>query len=287
MRLATVRLAGETRFGAVVDDGFVDLTSRLQCRDIPELYEKGMLAAAQRHVAEARPDRPLGAFEFLPVISRPEARVFALGWAYKDHQVETGKEAPAFPNMFSKHPQSLVGHEQALVKPPESDQLDYEGEIVIVIGKAGRRIPPARAREFIAGFTIMMDGSVRDWQKHSVTAGKNFDASSSCGPWLVTQDEIPDPQRMVLTTRLNGAKMQHSGFDLMAWDLGYLVNYVSTFCRLQPGDAISTGTPGGVGARRTPPVFMKAGDLIEVDVTGIGTLRNRIVDEDMQDATIR
>jgi 2-keto-4-pentenoate hydratase/2-oxohepta-3-ene-1,7-dioic acid hydratase in catechol pathway len=181
--------------------------------------------------------------------------------------------------MFSKLPQSLVGHGQALIKPRVSNMFDYEGEVAIIIGKAGRHIAQADAAAHIAGFSIVNDGSVRDLQKQSITAGKNVDASSAYGPWLVTADEIPDPGAMVITTRLNDETMQHSAFSLMAWDLSYLVHYVSTFCRLQPGDSISTGTPGGIGARRSPPRFMQAGDVIEVEVTGIGVLRNVVQDE--------
>ena len=281
MKLATVRAAGSTRFGAVVKEGFLDLSAKFKGRaaDLAGLLAGNLVGEAARHCAEAEPDYKLSEVSFLPPNPRLDMRLFALGWAYKDHQLETGKEAPQHPNMFSKHPQSLVGHGQPLIRPQISANFDYEGEIVIVIGKAGRHIPAARAMDHIAGYSILNDGSIRDFQKHSVTAGKNFDESSAFGPWMVTKDEIRDPMQMVLTTRLNGQQMQRSSFDLMAWDLGDLIHYVSTFCRLEPGDAISTGPPGGVGSRRTPPVWMKAGDVIEVEVTGIGTLRNTIVDE--------
>ncbi|TAK81255.1 MAG: FAA hydrolase family protein [Betaproteobacteria bacterium] len=289
MKLATVKAAGSTHFGAVVKDGFVDLSAKFKGKavDLAGLLAGNLLVEAARYAAEAKPDFKLPEVTFLPVNPRLDMRLFALGWAYKDHQLETGKEAPQHPNMFSKHPQSLVGHGQPLVRPQISDKYDYEGEIVIVIGKAGRQIPAASAMEHIAGYSILNDGSIRDFQKHSVTAGKNFDASSAFGPWIVTRDEIPDPKQMVLTTRLNGQEMQHSSFGLMAWDLAYLVSYVSIFCRLEPGDAISTGTPGGVGARRNPPVWMKAGDVIEIEVSGIGTLRNPIVDEQVASGTAR
>ena len=283
MKLATVLTEGNERFGAVSGDSFIDLSARYsgRCSDIPALLESGLVDDARRYVES---DGMLNAvalkgLEFKPVIARTSARIFALGWSYKDHQLETGKNATPFPSMFNKLPQSLVGHEQPVVKPLASEMLDFEGEIAIVIGKAGRHIAQASASAHIAGFTILNDVSARDWQKHSVTAGKNFDASSAYGPWLVTCDEIPEPADMVLTTRLNGEVMQHSAFSLMAWDLAYLVHYVSTFTRLQPGDAISTGTPGGVGALRQPPRFMKAGDQIEVEVTGIGVLRNRVEGE--------
>ncbi len=281
MKLASVRLHGKQTFGVVRDDGFVDLGARFgdRCSDLVGLYERGLLAEARDLSARADADARLDQLAWLPVNPRADMRMFALGWAYKAHQLEAGKEDLAYPNMFSKHPQSLVGHGQPIVRPRVSDRFDFEGEVALVIGRGGRHIPVAEAMAHVAGYSIVMDGSVRDYQKHSVTAGKNFDASSAFGPWLVTADEIPRPREMVLTTRLNGAVMQHSGFDLMAWDLAALVHYISGICALHPGDVISTGTPGGVGHRRDPQVFMKAGDLVEVEVSGIGILRNTVIDE--------
>ena len=278
MKLATINDRGVARFGAIVDDGFIDLKARLggRCNDLKELLAQDLLGQAAQMCRGAKADLALSQLEFLPVNPRLDMRVFALGWSYKSHMTETGKEAPEFPVLFSKHPQSIVGHEQTLCYPAGSQKYDYEGEIAIMIGKAGRNIAPEQAHEHIAGYSIFMDGSARDFQQHSITAGKNFDSSSSFGPWLVTSDEIADPKKMVLTTRLNGEVMQQSGFDLMAWDLGFLLNYVSSITELQPGDVISTGTPSGVGSRRTPPRFMKIGETVEVEVTGIGTLRNRI-----------
>ena len=173
----------------------------------------------------------------------------------------------------------MVGSGQQIVRPLVSTRFDYEGEIVIVIGKAGRHIRESNAMEHVAGYSIGMDGSIRDWQLHSVTAGKNFDNSSAYGPWLVTRDEIPNPKLMTLVTRLNGNQMQCSSYGLLQWETAQLVAYVSTICRLEPGDAISTGTPGGVGNKRNPQVFMKAGDKLEIEVSGIGVLSNTIVDE--------
>jgi 2-keto-4-pentenoate hydratase/2-oxohepta-3-ene-1,7-dioic acid hydratase in catechol pathway len=281
MRLATLRKDARARFGAVVGEGFIDLSERMQgkCSDLRDLLARGLLPEAGRLCRGARPDFALNDATFLPLIPNPETRIFALGWAYKDHQLEGGIQELEFPQMFSKHPQSLVGHAQPIIKPRISERFDYEGEVAIVIGKAGRHIAPERAMEHIAGYSILMDGSVRDWQKHSITAGKNFDGSSAYGPWLATRDEVPDPKQMTLCTRLNGREMQRSSFGLMAWDLGFLLNYISTFTRLEPGDAISTGTPGGVGHRRNPQVFMKAGDELEIEVSGVGVLRNRVVEE--------
>jgi 2-keto-4-pentenoate hydratase/2-oxohepta-3-ene-1,7-dioic acid hydratase in catechol pathway len=280
MKLASVELRGKKTFGAIVEGGFVDLGARLgaSCPDLIALFETDGLARAQE-MAHNAADAPLEELVYRPVNPRRDMRMFALGWAYKAHQLEAGKEELTHPNMFSKHPQSLVGHGQAIIRPRLSDRFDFEGEVAIVIGKGGRHIPAAQAMAHIGGYSIVMDGSVRDYQKHSVTAGKNFDASSSFGPWLVTPDELGDPKKMVLSTRLNGQVMQHSGFDLMAWDLAELITYISGICALEPGDVISTGTPGGVGHRRDPQVFMKAGDVLEVEVSGIGVLRNPVADE--------
>lgn len=282
MKLATVEIKGQAHFGAITAQGFIDLGERLgaRCKDLVELFRHDLLQEASEIVASThKADFLLDGLKFLPVNPRLDMRMFALGWAYKAHQLEAGKEDLLYPNMFSKHPQSLVGHNQPIVLPRVSDRFDFEGEVAIMIGKAGRHIAVKDAMSHIAGYSIVMDGSLRDYQKHSVTAGKNFDASSSFGPWLVTRDEIDDPKSMVLTTRLNGAVMQHSGFDLMAWDLAELVHYISGICRLEPGDVISTGTPGGVGHRRDPQIFMKAGDVLEVEVTPLGVLRNQVVAE--------
>ncbi|RBL81322.1 5-carboxymethyl-2-hydroxymuconate isomerase [Streptomyces cavourensis] len=278
MKLATVKAGDQIAFGAIVDTGFIDLKTRLngRCQDLRDLLAQGLVSEAERLCQGASADFKLSEIEFLPVNPRLDARIFALGWSYRSHQLETGKDEPAFPVLFSKHPQAIVGHGQPLHYPAPSTQYDYEGEIAIVIGRSGRHIPQHRWKDYVAGYSIFMDGSARDFQKHSITAGKNFDSSSALGPWLVTADDIPDPSRLHLTTRLNGEVMQNSGFDLMAWDLGFLLNYISTICQLEPGDVIATGTPSGVGALRQPPRFMQVGETVEVEVTGIGILRNVI-----------
>ena len=279
MKLASVRVGGKSRFGAVTERGFVDLAALgAGCADLKGLIAANLFDQA-RKLAGSAPAIPLEGLSFDRPIPNLETRTFALGWSYKEHQEETGKEAPKHPFLFSKHPQALVGHKQPLVKPRASSRYDFEGEVAIVIGKAGRHIPAGNAMDHIAGYTILMDGSARDWQEHSVTAGKNFDDSSACGPWIVTRDELPDPAKMELVTRVNGNEMQRSSFALMAWKLDELVAYVSTITRLEPGDMISTGTPGGVGNKRKPPVYLAAGDTLTVEVSGIGTLENRVVDE--------
>ena len=280
MKLASVQVGGKARFGAITERGFVDLGAHFgsRCADLRGLLAANLIDEARKAAAGASAV-PLASVAFDRVIPNLDARTFALGWSYKEHQAETGKDAPKHPFLFSKHPQALVGHKRPLVKPRASERYDFEGEIAIVIGKAGRHIPAARAMDHIAGYTILMDGSARDWQEHSVTAGKNFDDSSACGPWLVTRDEIPDAANMELVTRIDGNEMQRSSFSLMAWKLDELVAYVSTITRLEPGDMISTGTPGGVGNKRKPPVYLVAGNVLTVEVSGIGTLENGVVDE--------
>lgn len=280
MKLASVTIAGKASFGALTERGFIDLGKLFgaRCVDLRQLLSSTLLAEVPQILATA-PAIALVHVTFERVIPNLDARMIALGWSYKEHQLETGKDAPTHPFLFGKNPQSMVGHGQPLHKPRASERFDFEGEIAIVIGKGGRHIAAADAMAHIAGYTIVMDGSARDWQLHSVTAGKNFDASSSYGPYLVTADEIADPGAMELVTRLNGTEMQRSSFLLMAWKLDELIAYVSTITRLEAGDCISTGTPAGVGNKRTPPVFMKAGDELSVEVSGIGVLTNPVIDE--------
>ena len=178
--------------------------------------------------------------------------------------------------------ESLTGHEQPLMDPPESDQLDYEGEIVIVIGKEGRRIPEESAHEYVAGLTIMNEGSLRDFLRHAkfnVTQGKNFERSGSLGPWLVTPDELDPMSELRVTTHVNGEERQNDTTDSLMFPFRYLISYLSTFYRLKPGDIIATGTPNGAGARFDPPKYLKDGDVVEVTVPGIGTLKNTVQTE--------
>lgn len=281
MKLASYSVNGAAKFGAVVDGGLVDLTARFAGRaaDLDGLLKAGLLDEARRLASGAKADHRLDQVEFLPLNPRLDARMFALGVAYKDHQLETGRADAALPSMFSKHPQSLVGHGRPMVKPAISNMYDFEGEIVAVIGKPAHNVPEARALDYLAGYSILVDGSIRDYQKASVTAGKNFDRSSSYGPYLLTADEVPDWRALELTTRLNGEQMQHTRFGMLIWSLEFVIHYISTFTRLEPGDAISTGTPAGVGHRRNPQLFMKPGDVLEVEVSGIGVLRNSVVAE--------
>jgi 2-keto-4-pentenoate hydratase/2-oxohepta-3-ene-1,7-dioic acid hydratase in catechol pathway len=280
VRLASVSHEGRCKFGALVPHGFVDFTSAFagRCEDLREWLAEDYIGEAQVLV-ERESVIPLTQITFRKPIPNNDARVFAVGWSYLDHLTETNAAPPVKPFLFSRFPSSLVAHDQDLIKPQNSDRFDYEGEIVIVIGKGGCHITVEKAYEHVAGFSIGMDGSVRDWQQHSVTAGKNFDASGSFGPCIVSASAIPDPCNMELVTRVNGQEMQRAKFADMAWGVQGLVAYVSTICRLEVGDAIFTGTPAGVGSRRTPPTFLRAGDLISVEVSGLGVLNNRVSDE--------
>jgi 2-keto-4-pentenoate hydratase/2-oxohepta-3-ene-1,7-dioic acid hydratase in catechol pathway len=209
----------------------------------------------------------------------PSANVYCIGLNYKSHVEETARDLPAQPSVFVRVQSSLVGHGQDLVRPHVSGNFDFEGELALVIGKPGRHISEADALSHVAGLTCFNDGSIRDFQKHSVTAGKNFEHSGSCGPFIVTLDAIPDPSKMTLTTRLNGQVVQESSTDMLIYSLPKIISYISSFTRLETGDVIATGTPAGVGARRNPPLWMKAGDRIEVEIGGLGSLTNGIVDE--------
>lgn len=224
---------------------------------------------------------PLAEVEFLPVIPAP-GKILCVGLNYENHRKETGRAEVTNPTIFTRFADSQTGHKKAILRPPESTKLDYEGELAIVIGKGGRRIAAADALDHIAGYSCYNDGSVRDWQAHTIqfTPGKNFPKTGAFGPWMVTPDEFGEPAEQRIQTRLNGQIMQDAVLAQMIFPIPKLIEYCSTFTPLAPGDVIVTGTPGGVGAKREPPVFMKPGDRVEVEIDGIGILVNEIADED-------
>jgi 2-keto-4-pentenoate hydratase/2-oxohepta-3-ene-1,7-dioic acid hydratase in catechol pathway len=246
-----------------------DLDAVLQAGALGELRDAGTSAIAI----------DLDDVQLVPPIVGP--RIFCIGINYRSHSEEMGRAASDHPTVFVRFPSSLVGHGAPLLRPRASDRFDYEGELAVVIGRPGRRIARADSLDHVAGYACFNDGSVRDYQRHTsqFTAGKNFDRSGSFGPWLVTADEAGDPTALTLTTRLNGEVMQHSTTDLLIFDVAEIIEYLSEFTELRAGDIIATGTPGGVGVARDPAVFMQPGDTIEVDISGIGVLRNEIVQE--------
>ena len=279
MKLASYRLDGEDTFGAVVGDGVVTLGGRrARHPTLRAALAAGALGDLKAAAAGKAPDHKLADITFLPVIPDPE-KILCVGINYRDHAAETGRDTMSNPQMFLRLVNTLVAHNGNMIRPKVSTNFDFEGELTAIIGKGGRHIKESDALSHVAGYTCFVDGSVRDWQKHAVTSGKNFIGTGPLGPWLVTSDEIPDPGKLTLMTRLNGQEVQRSGTDMLIYSVARIISYVSAFTPLTAGDIIATGTPAGVGHRRTPPLWMKAGDTLEVEITGIGTLVSRVVDE--------
>ena len=285
MKFVTCRFEGRTTWGAVTEDnsGVIDLGRRLP--DLPDLstaLETGRLTEAQEAAGWSDADFDLADVDFERTIPRP-GKIFCIGVNYGGRNAEyTDSTSSNKPSVFVRFPESLTGHEQPLIRPPESVQLDYEGEIVAVIGKQGRRIPQGQARQHIAGLTLGNEGTIRDWLRHAkfnVTQGKNWESSGSMGPWLVTLDEIGDFEDLRLQTHVNGELRQDDTVASMAFSIEFQIEYLSTFITLEPGDVIYTGTPTGAGARLEPPQWLEPGDVVQVSVDGIGTLENTIEDE--------
>ncbi|MDT0509542.1 fumarylacetoacetate hydrolase family protein [Novosphingobium sp. MMS21-SN21R] len=222
----------------------------------------------------------LSEVRLLPVVPNPD-KILCVGLNYATHVAETGREQKEFPAIFTRYADSLIADGEALLRPRESVRFDYEGELAVVIGKPGRRIPRGRALEHVAGYSVFNDGSVRDWQRHNIqfTPGKTFPGTGAFGPALVTPEELPDLASQRVQTRLNGQLVQDQPISDMIWDVAFIIEYCSTFTPLSPGDVIVTGTPGGVGDKRTPPLYMKAGDVCEISVGKVGTLTNPVIDE--------
>jgi 2-keto-4-pentenoate hydratase/2-oxohepta-3-ene-1,7-dioic acid hydratase in catechol pathway len=284
-RLASFSIDGSIKYGAVVDGGIVDLSARY-AKDYPTLREVIAAGALRRLLDEAAqhaPDLSLDAIAWLPPIASPE-KIICIGVNYPDRNEEykDGQAAPKFPSMFMRTPRSFVGHQTQLVRPRASNQLDYEGELVLVIGKPGRHIPESSALDHIAAVTLCNEGTIRDWVRHAkfnVTQGKNFDSTGSLGPWLVPYRNEADIADIRLTTRVNGEVRQDDRTSRLIFGFRYLIHYISTFTTLVPGDVIVTGTPTGAGARFDPPRYLKPGDVVEVEAENIGVLRNSVVDE--------
>ena len=280
MKLASYMVDGKAAFGVVTGDGVVTMNDALKgrCATLRDAIAMGALDQI-RHLAQgAKPDHKLSDVRFLPAIPNPE-KIMCVGINYKSHAAEHGTEAPKLPNIFTRFVNTLVAHEGEMIRPKVSTSFDFEGELALVIGKGGRHIKAADALSHVAGYTCFCDATVRDFTKYSLVASKNFIGTGPLGPWIVTADEIPDPTKLTLTTRLNGQEMQKSGTDMLIHSIPAIIEFCSVFTPLSPGDIIATGTPDGIGAKRNPPVWMKAGDVLEVEISGIGTLRNTIADE--------
>lgn len=278
MKIISFRHGGRDSYGALDGERIADF---------------GALSGAPASLAEALAQDALGrladaavaalAFddvELLPVVPRP-GKILCVGHNYETHRQETGRAKVEHPSIFTRFADTLVAHGRPIVRPSASSNLDFEGELAVIIGKGGRAIAEADALSHVAGYACFNDASIRDWQwhTHQFTPGKNFPGTGGFGPWMVTADELPDPSAMSVTTRLNGQQVQHAPVSDMIFPIVTIIAYVSAFTPLSPGDIIATGTPGGVGAKREPPLWMKPGDLVEVEIAGVGKLINPIAAE--------
>lgn len=282
MKLATFRHEGRTSWGKVTDQDVIDAGRMLGDRfpTLRDALADESLDEVAKLIAGSEYTIPIEKISFLPVIPNPD-KIVCVGLNYEEHRLETKREKTENPAVFLRLAASQLGHGEPILLPLESTELDYEGEIAVVIGKGGRRIAEEVAWSHVAGYAPYNDASIRDWQRHTTqwTGGKNFAATGAFGPWMVTRDEIGDGEELTLETRLNGQVMQKATTSMMIFGIPRLIGYVSTFIPLVPGDVIVTGTPGGVGLKRTPPLFMKPGDRIEVEVGKIGILANVVENE--------
>lgn len=280
MRLVSFEHDGQQSYGLASDDRILEASVEFRQR-FPDL--RAVIAAGVEHELA---DDAGGAIHnaadihFVPVIPNPD-KILCVGVNYREHIEEMGRQVPDYPVVFVRFSGSVVGHGEPIIRPAASEQLDFEGELAVVIGKRARHVSRETALDCVAGYCCFMDGSVRDWQRQTpqFTAGKNFQKSGAMGPCVVTADEIPDPSRLQLTTSVNGELMQRGQVSDLVFDIPSLIEYCSTFAELLPGDVIATGTPGGVGAARTPPVWLKSGDTVEVKIPGVGLLRSPVLDE--------
>ncbi len=284
LRLASFRHKKRDRYGVVTEGGIVDLTKRIGSKRpaLIDLIRAGTLVEA-REAATSPVDYLISDVEIMPPVLGPE-KIICVGINYPERTAEykDNREKPKYPNLFVRFPDSLVGHEQALVRPKVSEKFDYEGEIVLVIGREGRNVPRANALSMIFGLTLGNEGSVRDWLRHgtlNVTQGKNFDRSGSMGPWIVPAEDVDPGKPLHLMTRVNGELRQDDNTERLTWDFSWLIEYITKFATLKPGDVIFTGTPVGAGGHQTPPNWLKPGDIVEVEVPEIGILRNTVIDE--------
>ena len=276
MRFISFENNGRKSWGRAEGDEIVDLGAVAGA----PLDLKAAIAAGQLDGENDAPRLKRASVQLLPVIPNP-SKILCVGHNYESHRVETGRDKTSHPSIFTRFADTLVGADDPIIRPKASSDLDFEAELAVVIGKGGRNIPEAQAMKHVAGYACFNDASLRDWQWHTrqFIPGKNFPGTAPFGPELVTPDEIADLDQVEVKSVLNGTVMQSATLDHMLFTITTIIAYVSMFTPLSPGDVIATGTPGGVGAKRTPPVWMKAGDTIEVHISGVGSISSRIVDE--------
>jgi 5-carboxymethyl-2-hydroxymuconate isomerase len=284
MKLVSFEHASRTGFGVIAEDGgIIDLTGKLGSgiASLRQAIAANALGELRKIVSGAKSGLALDQVTLLPPIPEP-GKIICIGAAYRNAKHKDGSvPLPRYPSIFLRIPRSFTGHRRSVVLPPESVQLDYEGEIGIVIGNGGRRIAEQDAESHIAGLTVMNEGTVRDWLKHGNygAPGKNFDASGSCGPWMVTADEFKGYDDLRVTTRVNGEIRQDDTTANLIFQFRQVISYLSHWTTLEPGDLIASGTPAGTGINQVPPVWLKAGDVVEVQVSGVGVLSNTVIAE--------
>jgi 2-keto-4-pentenoate hydratase/2-oxohepta-3-ene-1,7-dioic acid hydratase in catechol pathway len=279
MKFATFRTHQGQSWGAADGDAIADLGALVGFADLRSALAAGALSEMAAYVAHA-PHYALTSIEWLPVIPNPE-KILCIGLNYHTHLQETERQESANPTIFARYSNSQTAHGANLLRPRISSDLDFEGELAVIIGTAGRYIGEASAMAHVGGYACYNDGSLRDWQRHThqFTPGKNFPQTGAFGPWMVTPDEVGAVDKLRLQTRVNGRIMQDAYVGQLIFKIPYLINYCSQFTRLEPGDVIVTGTPGGVGFKRQPPFYLKPGDVVEVEIDNVGLLRNRVADE--------
>jgi 2-keto-4-pentenoate hydratase/2-oxohepta-3-ene-1,7-dioic acid hydratase in catechol pathway len=286
MKFATYKIKNRTTYGSIVENTegvFLTDIGSVYKKDLRYWLEKGKLSELKTAAAKLPITYSEKEIQYLPpIISGQKIVCIGVNYAERNAEYKDNSDLPKYPSVFLRYLDSFVGHHQNLVRPPESPQLDYEGEIVIIIGKGGRRIPKETALEHIAGLTLMNEGTIRDWVRHAkfnVTQGKNFEKTGAIGPYLVTADGFEDFTNLQIQTRVNGELRQDDTTARLMFPFDYIIAYLSTFMTLKAGDMIATGTPNGAGARFDPPIYLKPNDIVEITATGLGILRNGIEDE--------
>jgi 2-keto-4-pentenoate hydratase/2-oxohepta-3-ene-1,7-dioic acid hydratase in catechol pathway len=283
MKIVRFRVDSRASYGVVAGNGVIDVGARLSGTypDVVDVLRAGALNKIAEFAGGRIPDHALDAIEFAPPVRSPNA-VLAVGRNYGSAYEDMGTKFPGHPSIFMRRYEAQAGHLQPVVRPKASHLFDGEAELALVIGKGGRHIAAEKALDHIAGYSVFNDGSVVDWGDHTarnVTPGKNFASSGAFGPWMVTSDEIADPTQLMIEHRINGERVQHGSTAEMIFSIGAILAYLSTFAHLEPGDVITTGSPGGIRPRRDKGLYYKPGDRIEMEISGIGTLINPVVDE--------